>query len=240
VALPISILILQGTRQGGLSSAQFYLVYVNKLIDILSNSGIGAYKYNCKTSCPTVADDMILVAFSRKALQETHLDLDLLCDEFMSSSPLIDNSAKTLRDTFGLIINCGFTPGKTNPLTPRNIYCNVVLPKTLYGALLWSNYSRTDMCSLEIAHRNSLKQMQILSTSCDTTFSVVSLEIDALEEIVDFNKLQFLDQPCRLSSDPNSKQVFIHRLIRHLAQGDVVFGFIPDICRIAKKYNRLK
>ena len=55
-----SIPILQGTRQVERSSAQCYLEY-NELIDILSNSGLGACIYNCKTSCPTVADDWILL-----------------------------------------------------------------------------------------------------------------------------------------------------------------------------------
>ena len=79
--------------------------------------------------------------------------------------------------------------------------------------------------------------MQTLSTSCDTTFSLVSLDMESLEEIVDFNKLQFLGQLCRQSPDHIAKQVFVHRLLRHLTHGNVVFGFITDICRIANKYN---
>ena len=60
--------ILQGTRQGGRTSAQCYLAYINELINI-SNSGLGICLYNCNTSCPTVADDMILMAYSGNALQ---------------------------------------------------------------------------------------------------------------------------------------------------------------------------
>jgi len=146
----------------------------------------------------------------------------------------MDESAKKLRGTFGSIISCGFTPGEINPLTLRNIYCSVVLPKALYGAPLWSNCSRTDMRSLEVSRRKCLKQIQTLSPSCDTTFSLVSLDIESIEEIVDFNKLQFLGQLC---PDHIAKQVFVHRLIRHLTHGNVVFGFIPDIWRIAKKYH---
>jgi len=64
-----SISILQVTRQGGQSSAQCYLMFINKLFYILSISGLGVCINNCYTSCPTVADDMILMAFSRKALK---------------------------------------------------------------------------------------------------------------------------------------------------------------------------
>ena len=167
----------------------------------------------------------------------SYTHLGLLCDEFMSSSALMDASAKKLRGTFGSIISCRFTPGEINPLTLRNIYCSVVLPKALYGAPLWSNYSRTDMRSLEVSHRKCLKQIQTLSPSCDTTFSLVSLDMESLEEIVDFNKLQFLGQLCRLSPDHIAKQVFVHRLIRHFTHGNIVFSFIQDFWRIAKKYN---
>jgi len=167
----------------------------------------------------------------------SYTQLGLLCDEFKSSSALIDESAKKLRGTFGSIISCGFTPAEINTLTLRNIYCSAVLPKALYGAPLWSNYSRTDMRSLEISYRKCLKQIQTLSTYCDTTFSLVSLDMESLEEIVDLNKLQFLGQLCRWSPDHIAKQVFVHRLIRHFTHGNIVFSFIQDFWRIAKKYN---
>ena len=116
----------------------------------------------------------------------------------MSSSAVMDESAKKLRGTS--IVSCGFTPGEINPLTLRNIYFSVVLPKALYGAPLWSNYSITDMRSLEISHRKCLKQIQALSTSCDTTFSLVSLDMESLEDIVDFNCVAYLRTTSRSKS----------------------------------------
>jgi len=101
-------------------------------------------------------------SIGNKVITETNsfTHLGLLCDEFMSSSALMDESAKKLRGTFGSLISCGITPGEINPLTLRYIYCSVALPNALYGAPLWSNYLRTDMRSLEKSHRKCLNQIQ--------------------------------------------------------------------------------
>jgi len=140
--------IQQATRQGGRTSAQCYLAYINGLINIISGSGLGICLYKCNTSCPTVADDMILMVYSSCALQRmidicyqysckwrfeynaskcavivftkqrsnqpkqswslgsavitetsTYTHLGLLCDEYMSSSILVDEAIKKLRGT---------------------------------------------------------------------------------------------------------------------------------------------
>ena len=153
---------------------------INELFYILSISGLGVCIYNCYTSCPTVADDMILMAFRREALQiminicynysckcrfeynsskcavivfnsgqinkNGHVRNEVilettsirilffyamsLCHRALSST----KSAKRLRETFGSIISCGFTPGEINPNPLRNIYFSVVLLEALYGA----------------------------------------------------------------------------------------------------------
>jgi len=43
--------------------------YINELINIISDSGLGICLYNYNISWPTVADDMILMAYSSYALQ---------------------------------------------------------------------------------------------------------------------------------------------------------------------------
>jgi len=148
-----------------------------------------------------------------------------------------ERSIKKLRGTFGSIISSGFTPGEINPLTLRKIYCSVVLPKAFYGAQLWSNCSKADVKGLEIAHRKCLKQLSTFSSNCDTTCTLTSLDMESAEELMDFYKLQFLGQLCRLSPYFLVKQVFVQRLIRHISYGNVMFGFIPDICRLVERYG---
>jgi len=62
--------ILQGTRQGGKSSPYIYLVYIDGLIKELEKSGHGLSLYCLNMSCPTVADDMVLISLSRNGLQQ--------------------------------------------------------------------------------------------------------------------------------------------------------------------------
>jgi hypothetical protein len=56
------ISIEQGVRQGGALSADLYKVYVNPLLDILSNSGLGGKIGNINCCAPTCADDVALIA----------------------------------------------------------------------------------------------------------------------------------------------------------------------------------
>ena len=52
----------QGIRQGAKLSPTSYKVYVNQVLDILSNSGIGAHIGNIYVGAPTVADDIAILA----------------------------------------------------------------------------------------------------------------------------------------------------------------------------------
>ena len=62
--------IQQGTRQGGVISPQLYIIFINDLMNNLVNSpyGFNAYDINC--TCPTSADDMVLLSLSKSSLQE--------------------------------------------------------------------------------------------------------------------------------------------------------------------------
>ena len=81
---------LQGTRQGSKSSPLFYILYINNLITELEQSGLGICVYDFNISSPTVADDMVLVSFSRKGLQ---LILDI-CARYASKWRYQYNASK--------------------------------------------------------------------------------------------------------------------------------------------------
>ena len=61
--------VLQGTRQGGISSHALYLIYINDLISELEQSGAGICLGGYSISSLSVSDDMVLLSFSRKGLQ---------------------------------------------------------------------------------------------------------------------------------------------------------------------------
>ncbi|KAH3844133.1 hypothetical protein DPMN_086386 [Dreissena polymorpha] len=60
--------VLQSTQQGGKSSPLMYLVYFDGLITELMNSKNGVCLYDLNVCALTVADDMVLVSFSKHGL----------------------------------------------------------------------------------------------------------------------------------------------------------------------------
>ena len=62
--------VLQGTRQGGKSSPMMYLVFINELIRELERSNFGMCLYGMNMCSPTVADDMVLVSFSKTGIEK--------------------------------------------------------------------------------------------------------------------------------------------------------------------------
>ena len=89
---------------------------------------------------------------------------------------------------------------------------------------------------LEIAHRKCIKQIQQLSAPTNTDFALACLNIESVEEIVDYNKLQFFGQLCRLPNNFLAKKIFVQRLVR-FGGNTQLFGFVPDIFRLLQKYN---
>ncbi|KAK6186686.1 hypothetical protein SNE40_005971 [Patella caerulea] len=59
----------RGIRQGGVLSAKLYLLFINDLLDELSNSSFGASLLGVKVCCPTQADDVAIVSSSLIGLQ---------------------------------------------------------------------------------------------------------------------------------------------------------------------------
>ncbi|MCG8035004.1 MAG: reverse transcriptase family protein, partial [Candidatus Thiodiazotropha taylori] len=60
----------QGTRQGGVLSPFLYLCFINGLINELTSSSFGFRMSGRNICCPTVADDMLLMSFSKTGLEQ--------------------------------------------------------------------------------------------------------------------------------------------------------------------------
>ena len=113
----------------------------------------------------------------------------------------------------------------------------MVITKALYQCELWSNLTVKDIVKLERSHRFCLNYVQQLSQHTNNRYTFSVINIDPLETYIDYRKLQFLGQLCRLSPQSQAKSVFHHRLLRYINKDRQCLGFVPDIFRIVRKYN---
>ena len=68
--------VLQGTKQGGKSSPMMYITFIDGLIQELEASGSGVCLYGMNVASPTLADDMVLLSYSKRGLDNM---LDICC-----------------------------------------------------------------------------------------------------------------------------------------------------------------
>ena len=58
-----------GTKQGGISSPGFFSLYIDDMINLLRKSGVGCHLIDMFVACSLFADDVALLAPTRRALQ---------------------------------------------------------------------------------------------------------------------------------------------------------------------------
>ena len=65
--------ILQGTRQGQCISPHLYLVFINDLMNTIVENSFSLNMGNIYCGCPTSADDMVVLSFTKKMVYKTYL-----------------------------------------------------------------------------------------------------------------------------------------------------------------------
>ena len=86
-----------GTKQGGIMSPRFFATYINDMIGILRNSGIGCHLMKLFVACFLFADDLALISPSRSGLQK----LIEICNNYCTKYCLTFNSKKSKVMIFG-------------------------------------------------------------------------------------------------------------------------------------------
>ena len=99
--------VISGVRQGGILSPIFYCLYVDDLVDILSNLGIGCHLKNLFLSILLYADDMALLSPSLKGLQR----LLSATEQYCMTWDIMLNAKKSKNLFFG----------KSHPLAPLQL-----------------------------------------------------------------------------------------------------------------------
>ena len=86
-----------GVRQGGVLSPDFYCIYVDELVELLSRMGIGCHLRSVFLSILLYADDMALIAPSLKGLQKLLSATETYCNQW----DIMLNTKKTKNMSFG-------------------------------------------------------------------------------------------------------------------------------------------
>ena len=90
-----------GVKQGSVLSAILFTIYIDKLLILLRNSGVGCKIDNCYTGAISYADDITLSCPSIRGLNRM---LDI-CNKFAAEHYLIFNSKKSLAIKYGKEVN---------------------------------------------------------------------------------------------------------------------------------------
>ena len=91
-SLSSSFGVSNGVRQGSVLSPVLFSVYLDELLDMLSDSNVGCYWGGHFAGAVCYADDIVLLAPSASALRR----MLSICDSFATSHGLLFNADKTL------------------------------------------------------------------------------------------------------------------------------------------------
>ena len=83
--------VLSGVKQGGVLSPRIFTMYVDDIIVRLRGRGIGCHLLNTFIACIMYADDLCLIAPTRRAMQQ----MLHICEEFCSEFCLSFNTKKS-------------------------------------------------------------------------------------------------------------------------------------------------
>ena len=160
-----------GTKQGGISSPKFFSLYINDLIGILRNSGVGCHLIRLFIGCILFADDLALIAPTRKALQK----MIALCQEYCDRYCLDFNTKKSKIMIFGKSYNENIAPLRLSNEPIEIVSEWKYLGTTLVSGKRLSFSARPDLSSffratnavinvLKGAHEHTL--MMLLHSNC--------------------------------------------------------------------------
>lgn len=165
--------VFSGSKQGGILSPDFFSIYIDELITRLRKKGIGCFISLLFVACILFADDLALLAPSRKAMQEM---IDV-CVDFCNSHCLNFNPKKTKVLVFGKIFK---TKDQLAPLRILNTDIEFVDRWRYLGFFInsgkeFSFSAEHDLCSFYRASNTILNvlnkpseevQMKLLYTNC--------------------------------------------------------------------------
>ena len=165
-----------GTKQGGIISPKFFSVYIDDIVKILRQSGVGCHLIKLFVGCLLFADDLAIMAPTRLALQK----LIDLCSSYCEEFCLQFNSKKSKVMIFGKSFKEPITPLTINGLEIQFVDEWKYLGTTLVAGKSFAFTARPDLSAffrasntvlnvLTGAHEHTL--LSLLFTNCVPTLT---------------------------------------------------------------------
>ncbi len=169
-------------RQGGLLSPYLFAIYVDRLSEKLSESGLGCHVGNIITNHLSFADDFCLLATSIHALKR----LLSLCEEYASEHRIIFNPSKT-------VCQC-FVPRSFDVTRPRIVFCGKVIKWSDSVPYLGYDISCWDRDINELVRRR--RDIYVRSNIISSRFRICSFEVKKYLFSTYFNSIYCMSLWC--------------------------------------------
>ncbi|MEW8547065.1 MAG: hypothetical protein AB2693_26415, partial [Candidatus Thiodiazotropha sp.] len=166
----------------------------------------------------------------------THVGIQL--HQSFKSSSAIDARIQKGQASLFSVLAIDRDTGFVRPSVLSSLVEKISFPVVLYGAELWHNMSKSDICKVEKFIRLAAKSLQRFPTRTRTDIALGMLGWLPLMSYVEQKKLSFLHNLCTMPPNMLSRQVFDLRLNLFTLRGNKnQLGFIPDIWKVLKKYD---
>ena len=166
-----------------------------------------------------------------------YIHLGVNVNKYLNFSDNVSNSCKKIRSSLLSLVNVGLHPNGLRSMTSHKIYKCIVVPKALYGCELWPSLSKSKQMQLEQAHRFCIKYILRVPTYSRTDICMSLIGSRNIEYEVDYRKLTFFGQLCRLHTDHVSKRIFLHRFQINTTSVVNQHGFSSEVYRLLRKYG---
>ena len=131
-------------------------------------------------------------------------------------------------------VGCRF--GGINPITASKLWKRVVLPKMLYGSELWQ-LDKGKCLMLEKCQNVFVRVTEGLLPGTSGSAARGLLGLWSIEGEIEKKKLSFLGRLVNSSDNLAQVKLLMVRIIRWKYRKKISTGFVPDVMKIAHKYN---
>ncbi len=212
------------------------------------------YEYTCKYRYVLNASKSFVIVFGDNSRSQqntlfhigpeniqhtqTTKHVGVLLNSKLSDKDKIEKACSKAKASFFSLLSVCLHPSYINPMAAASLVHKVCIPTLLFGAELWNKLTNSDCMKLERFLRMAAKKIQSFPIRTRTDICVSMIGWKNIQSEIDYRKLTFLGNLCRLPITSLTRKVFNARVSLFVCRTDSCQrGYIPDIATILAKYN---